>query len=1143
MKNRDIFLRDPATAKLMNNGQARINDGMTPQEWATLREELSNFVCEGQYADGMLRILEAFLGRLGGTDQSCAWVSGFYGSGKSHLLKMLGHLWVNTEFPEDGATARSLVPRLPAEIEAALKELDIAGRRAGGMHAAFGALPSGSAESTRLTILGILLRSCGLPDQYRLAKFCLYLKNNGFYDAVKKEVEAAGKDFMRELENLTVSPVLRAALLKVDPHLGNADALRTLLTKEFAQPNDISTAEFLRMTREVLGGKDGLPLTILVLDEVQIYVRDNLERTREVVEVAEALGKQLDSRLLLVGAGQSALSSDVPEFGWMRARFTTSVELSDADVENVTRRVLLAKRPEKIEAVRQVLAAHAGEIARQLSSTAIATRIEDQETLADDYPILPVRRRFWEQVLRAVDPAGTSAMLRAQLQIIHEALRGLAEQPLGTVVPADFMFEQLQAGMVQQGVLLRELEETIRKQDRLAARICGLIFLIRKLPRTTGADSGVRATAEMLADLLVSDLTNDGTKLRKDVPLTLQKLVDDGILLKDGEEYNLQTKESQEWDKEFRNRQTQIGSNESVVHQKRDALLQAALQKEIKDVRPKQGVSNESRDLVLHFGIEPPDMSGQNIPVWVRNEWNASQKNVVDAARAAGMDSPILFVFVPKAAAEELRQQVIRAEAARGTIDGKGVPSTLEGQEARSSMNTRLSDAERARDQLIAQIAGAAKVFKGGGSELFNLTLAEKVREGATDALVRLYPRFNEADHKAWEIVKNRARKGDESPLRAVDYEGPTEQHPVCREILSKVGSGIEGRELRKFFTKSPYGWPQDAVDASIIALHTGGHLLARYNGQPLAVGQLDQNNISKAEFRTEMITLSGADKLKLRGLFQDAGISAKGSDDLEAKSTEFLTLAETLAGQAGGAAPLPEAPKMTKLADLRARVGNDRLKGLLDEADTLKPEVARWKKQSELAAKRLPEWDKLQKFLTAGAGVGALTEVDSAARGILDGRLLLDNSDHVPPMVKQAAQALRTAVTGAHSAFAKRHAELLKELEAGEAWKKISGTQRMALMSEEGISTVPDLEVGSDEQLLAALQQTSVASWNDKTAALTARFQNAARKAAKLLEPKTQYVTLKSDTLRTEAEVKAWLAAQETTLVAKLKEGPVVVG
>ena len=97
--------------------------------------------------------------------------------------------------------------------------------------------------------------------------------------------------------------------------------------------------------------------------------------------------------------------------------------------------------------------------------------------------------------------------------------------------------------------------------------------------------------------------------------------------------------------------------------------------------------------------------------------------------------------------------------------------------------------------------------------------------------------------------------------------------------------------------------------------------------------------------------------------------------------------------------------------------------------------------------------------------------------------------------------------------------------------------------MSDEGISSVADLEVGSDEQLLTALQQTPVSSWNDKAAALTARFQNAARNAAKLLEPKTQYVTLKSDTLRTEADVKAWLAEQEKTLLAELKKGPVVVG
>ena len=81
MKNREVFTRDPAVAGLMNNGQARIADGMTDQERATLKEELENFVCEGQFESGTLRILETYLAHLGSTSQPAAWVSGFYGSG------------------------------------------------------------------------------------------------------------------------------------------------------------------------------------------------------------------------------------------------------------------------------------------------------------------------------------------------------------------------------------------------------------------------------------------------------------------------------------------------------------------------------------------------------------------------------------------------------------------------------------------------------------------------------------------------------------------------------------------------------------------------------------------------------------------------------------------------------------------------------------------------------------------------------------------------------------------------------------------------------------------------------------------------------------------------------------------------------
>ena len=214
-----------------------------------------------------------------------------------------------------------------------------------------------------------------------------------------------------------------------------------------------------------------------------------------------------------------------------------------------------------------------------------------------------------------------------QLRIIHDALRELANLPLRTVVPADYIFEQLQPGLLQQGVLLKELDETIRRLDdgtadgKLARRLCGLIFLIRKLPREAGADKGIRATPEMLADLMVSDLHNDGTILRKEIPRILGQLEETGVLLKDHDEFNLQTKEYAEWDKEFRNRITRYtNQGETEIHNKHDALIRDVALAAVKGVKVFHGDSSKvARKLAIHFGEDPPATVGHDIPVWIRD--------------------------------------------------------------------------------------------------------------------------------------------------------------------------------------------------------------------------------------------------------------------------------------------------------------------------------------------------------------------------------------------------------------------------------------------------------------------------------------------------------------------------------------------
>jgi hypothetical protein len=1164
MKNRQLFQRDPAVSKLLNDGVAAVREAASAKEIETLRYELEHFVCEGQYEDGMIRILESYLGNVNSTTQPAAWVSGFYGSGKSHLLKMFRHLWVDTRF-DDGATARGLA-RLPQEVQDLLHELDTLGKRCGGLHAASGTLPSGGGESVRLAVLSIILSSKNLPEALPQAQFCMWLQNNGFLDLVKTAVIAAGKEFYSELHDLYVSPILAKAVLDADPSFASdLKAARAALRAQFPVVEDVSTNEFIRLAREVMSIDGQIPCTVILLDEIQLFIGNDPGRSTDVQEVAEALCKQLDSRVLLIGAGQQALAAQDRLLQRLTGRFTIPVELSDSDVETVTRRVVLAKKADKRKAIEDTLNAHAGEINRQLAGTRIAACADDRDIIVDDYPLLPVRRRFWEHVLRAVDVPGTASQLRTQLKIVHEAVRQTAEESLGTVVSADFIYEQISPDLRKTGILLREIDETIRNLDdkttegRLAQRLCGLIFLIRKLPLEAVADIGVRATPEMLADLMVSDLANDGTELRKQIPRILKMLTDPppeserpswlrkamqdkGALLIEIEgEYSLQTRESSEWDREFRNRQTRLNSDLTSITSKRSALISAACSDVLKGIKLTQGKCKEPRKLLIHFGNEAPSADGTDIPVWIRDGWGEKESTVVNDARAAGTDSPIIYVYVTKASAEDLQKIIVEYEAAKSTLEFKGTPTTPEGREARDAMATRMTTAETSRNQIINDVIDRAKVFQGGGGERFELSLVAKVESAAQASLDRLFPNFKSADDNRWSNVINRAKNGDEAAMSAVDWTDAPEKNPVCTAVLSEVGSGKRGKDIRDAFEISPYGWPRDAVDGALIILHTTGHIRATHKGMTLSQGQLDQAKISVTDFRAETATINAKDKIKLRKLFQTAGVDCKPNEEA-AKAPVFLARLTELADCVGGDPPMPVRPGTSHLDTLRGFGGVEQLAEILEAHDTLAEQVKNWGKLAELASRRKPAWIMLSTLLKHADAMPGADELRKQADAVKSERRLLDASDPVPDIRKAATDALRAAVTAAHGEYERFYNEQMVALTASDNWKRLKDAQRKQILAEEDIEELPVLSVGSEADLIRALDQIALPNWKTKIDALPQQFARAAMAAARLLEPKTQNVHLKSGTLKTEAEVKAWLIETEEALIERLQKGPLVI-
>ena len=1148
MKIKDILQRDPATHPLVNRGQARIADRADRRVLSELRGELSSFVCEGQYADGIQRIVRSFIDDLGRPNQRGAWVSGFFGSGKSHLLKMLCHLWCDTPF-DDGVTARSLVPAMPEDLKALLRELDVAGRRAGGLLAAAGSLPSGTTDHVRLTVLAILLRATGLPEQYPQARFCLWLHEQGHFDAVKAAVEAAGRPFENELNNLYVSGPIARALLAADPAFapGEAEAKQLLKTQFPPLAGDIATADFLRVAREALlhaSGNGRLPCTLIVLDEAQQYIGDVNDRSVLVTEVAEAVEKQLESRVMIVAAGQSALT-DMPLLQKLMDRFTIRIPLSDADVETVTRKVVLQKKPGALDAVRAFLDRHSGEISRQLQGTRVGEIAGDRRTVVDDYPLLPSRRRFWDQCFRQIDEAGTYSQLRSQLRILHDAVAALSDRPLGALVAGDVLFDGLAPEMVNTAVLLHEINERIvevgKTEGPLAQRLCGLVFLIGRLPRGAGADIGVRASKEHIADLAIDDLAADNGKLRSEVEATLAGLAEKGVLMRLGEEYRLQTRQGSEWDREFRSRRARLNNDAATIQFRREELLHGRVDRILRGLRMVQGAAKEPRSLLPHHEAATPPVDGSGIPVWIRDGWTDSERNVVDAARAAGADDPVIHVFIPRRSADDLRRLIAEAAAAQQTLDQRGNPTEAEGQEARHSMESRLAVAGNRRDLLVEEIVASARVFQGGGHEVLLSSLAERVEAAARDSLLRLFPRFGEADNAAWPTAIRRARDGADQPLQPLGHMDATEKHPVCRQLLSGIGAGATGADLRKTLAAPPCGWPRDAVDAALIALHRSRHVTATLNGAALPPGVLDQNRIARAHFRVEKQVLSVQDRLRLRKLFQSLALSCKSGEE-EDKAEPFLAGLADLAASAGGPPPLPAAPAATAIDDVRRLAGNERLAAMVARADAWERDVQAWRQAKALIEARLPVWQLLQRLAVQAEGIGEVAPLLADAEAIESGRLLLEDADAASIVCKGLAERLRRAVQAGVAAHEKAFAAAMATLDANPAWRGITPAQRDRIAGEAGLAPPVRPRVDSDEALAASLEARSLASLRAEADAMTARAARAIEQAAKLLEPKMRTLTLERATLRDAAEVEAWSERQRQALLAAVASGPVLV-
>ncbi len=1141
MKNKELFTLNPDDNNLINDGVVEINTAKDEKGLQIIHHELKTFVCEGEYQRGLYRILDTYLKHLDQPKQPAAWVSGFFGSGKSHLVKILGYLWEDFEFP-NGETARSIKP-LPDDVNDLMVEL-IRRQKICDRLSISGTLKDFPSADIRYSFLQLFLNKLGLPAQYHHFKFVYWAKQEGLYDDLKSLIEAQGKNFRQEYENLFVSSALAKAVLELKPEFAENEAkVKENFKANFRRIESINREQFIECIRhEILPMffGDKIPLTIIVLDEIQQFIGTDSDKSIDVQNLAQDICSNFEGKFLLIGTGQNALS-ETSLLQRLQDRFTVKVSLSDTDVETVTRKTVLEKKPSAIKNLDVTLEGALGEISRNLSGTDFGYVTSDRSVLVADYPILPSTRKFWKKILQVIDTAGTSGQLRSQLRIVDESIKKVADKEVGNIVPADLIFEQKQAQLLQNALLLNDTNNLIvgRKSKGgdayLEGRILSIIFLIEQLPKD-GTGSRIKSNETTIAELLLDNITESSDKFRTKVKDLIKKMVDEKVLMVVKDEFKLQTKIGAEWEKEYTTQAVKLNSSgDDLIQGLRNEKIISFFKDKTRTIKVLHGTSKQIRDFEIWDKAERP-VTTHKLNVWVRDGWNENESSLINEIREEGADAPLAYTYVKKFRDQDLRSAIIQFIAADKTLDAKGQPATPEEEQAKKSMETRKGLAKIEMEELVGKICMESVVYLAGGNKVETGTIKDNIDDALNSIADRQFPEFKgKADYKDWDKALTKALAGDPDALKKISWDKEPKDHPVAIEILRFIGNSTkQGKEIRNQFTKSPYGWSQDAIDTIILLLRNTEHISTL---EP----SLNQAKIGNAAFKKEVHTLTAADKIKLRKLYQDAGISCKPGEEFLHSNT-YLNQLKELAYSIGGDAPKPEPLNIQFLKDIENLDGNERLLRILVEQEDLSTKNSDWKKKSALVSKREPVWNLLVDLANYANSSESMEKLREEIDAIRENRLLLQEPDPIQSKLTDLTEKLKTRLNELKQGFNDLYDTKMDDLQANEYFSKLTPEQKHPILRNHQLLAKPEIKPLDSKSLLLQLQKASLEGWETKIAALPGQFQAALEDAIKLMAPQAITYDLPRKTISNQADVDAYITEIKAELEKLLKESGSII-
>jgi len=496
------------------------------------------------------------------------WISGFFGSGKSHFIKILSYLLGNrSAYCPDSSSEKKAVDFFSDKIKDPMLLGDI--KRTTTIDTdiiLFNIDSRADATDGRSTILSVFWRLfnesqgfCG--NSLPLAEIERYLSIKSKYEDFKtkfKEIYGSEWENERDAYSLLQDEIVEALSLVLDK---SPDATRDWFEK-YEDNFSLTVEQFAKRVKEYLDTKSKTHRILFLVDEIGQFIGSDTHLMLNLQTIVEDLGRICGGRAWVLVTSQEDIdavigdikSSKANDFSKIQGRFNTRLSLSSANTDEVIQARLLEKQDDAKQALKKLFSQKGDILKNQLSFTNDTTTLKNfstEQEFVNNYPFTPYHFQLVQKIFESIRKAGATGLHlsrgeRSMLDAFQSAAMNISSKEISALVPLYEFFPCIESFLDTS--VKRSIEQAKDNKGLNAPfdiHILQTLFLIRYVDI-------IKPNMDNLTTLCIDQVDADRIILKQQIDGALVRLEKENLISRNNDLYFFLTNEEREVSREIK---------------------------------------------------------------------------------------------------------------------------------------------------------------------------------------------------------------------------------------------------------------------------------------------------------------------------------------------------------------------------------------------------------------------------------------------------------------------------------------------------------------------------------------------------------------------------------------------------------------